>query len=88
MLLYQLLCMKGTCSKISNVLVYKPIQYIPLEVHKSMIKNGLKLKNSVFPSAIKPYLSILTKALYNCNNNLAKQRILAQMKKLTFLIST
>lgn len=81
-------CMKGTyCSTISNVLVYKPIQYIPLKVHKSMISNGLKLKYSSFPSAIKLYLLIPTKALYNCNNNLAEQRTLVQMKKLTFLIS-
>lgn len=84
-LIYQLLCMKGTyCSTISNVLVYKPIQYIPLKRHKGMINDGLKLENSSFISAIKLYLLILTKALYNCSNNLAKQRMLAQMKNLTF----
>lgn len=88
MLLYQLLCMKGTyCSTISNILVYKLIQYIPLKVHKSVISNGLKLKYSSLPSTIKLLLLILTKALYNCNDNLVKQRMLAQTKKLTFLIS-
>lgn len=88
MLLYQLLCMKGTsCSTIRNVLVHKPIQYIPLKVPKSMVSNSLKLKYSSFSSAIKLYLLILTKAVYNCNNNLAKQRMLGQMKKLSFFIS-
>lgn len=85
MVLYQLLFLNGTyCSTTSNVLVYKSIQYIPLKVHKSMISSGLKLKYSSFPSIIKTFLLILTKALYNCTNNLAKQRMLSRMKKLTF----